>query len=517
MRNRRFTAAIAAAILIATAVGIRHLGGRLDGTSVAWAGVDEKLSQVHDYFYREREIDSSGVKTPGFEFKNEWETWWYCSSTLGHRWDKYRAKELISQYYVLLKKQQRVWIRQYEKTFLCRPEQLPAIAPLDPAGQIRQILAEPYVKLGRTTIDGVLVEGIEVQGQKVGSVRLDHAVSRLWVNVETELPVWMEAEGRIHNSEMYARVIWDQFQWNVNLTEADFTPVIPAGFTQKDWPSENTKPADIAVASAQRSLAVDFGPLQELGLLSHDPTPPQPPVALTGIEEIRAAQDEVRGGWPKYADLRDSLRQELEQKLNLKSCSLADLVQLGVLLREKYWDVGGDLSPTGYRYGYLARVLLESAHAREPNDLAVGDELVETIISMGIGRDSWDVLGELRAAQFRQACAEVERGRQPVWADFARSVDLVNLSRKPAERISVIDWLVGHAQAGGWTAYLDLLEWMRSHATAEGLGYNIYTPSGSDYPEEFRYGPRLPSFKGPQKRAVVPSRPLGPKPAPKDE
>jgi len=518
MRNQLSKIAIAATIVIAAGVGIHHFGGRLDGTSVAWAGVDEKLSQVHDYFYREREIDSSGVKMPGFEFRSEWETWWYYSSIFGHRWDKYRAKELISQYYVLLKKQQCVWIHPDEKTFSCRPEQLPETAPLDPAGQIRQILAESYVKLGRTTIDGVLVEGVEVQGQKVGSVRLDNAVSRLWVNVETELPVWLEAEGKIHNSETYARVIWDKFQWNVNLTEADFTPAIPTGFTQKDWPTDNTRTPDLAVASAQKNVMVDFRPLQELGLLGSDQTPTQPPVALTGLEEIHAARDEVMSHWPKYADLRDSLRQqELDRKLNLKSSSVEKLVQLGVLLREKYWDVGGDFSPASYRYGYLARVLLEIAHERQPNDLGIGDELAETIMStqtMSSGPAFWDVLRELRDAQFRQVRAEVDKGRRPVWEDFARVSDLVNLYREPAERLAVIDWLTGHAQAGGWTAYGELLEWMRTAAAqpGAGLGYSIYRPTGSEYPEEFRYGGRLPSFRGPQKRAVVPSRPLQPAP-----
>ncbi len=97
MRNRLFKTAIAAAIVVAAAVGIHHFGGRLDGTSVAWAGVDEKLSQVHDYSYRERQIDRSGVKTPGFEFRTEWETWWYYSSAFGHRWDQYQAKKLIDQ------------------------------------------------------------------------------------------------------------------------------------------------------------------------------------------------------------------------------------------------------------------------------------------------------------------------------------------------------------------------------------------------------------------------------------
>jgi hypothetical protein len=180
-------------------------------------------------------------------------------------------------------------------------------------------------------------------------------------------------------------------------------------------------------------------------------------------------------------------------------------------LREKYWDVGGDFSATSYRYGYMARALLEIAHAQEPTNLTIGDEWAEAIMATQT-RDSgpgfWDALTGLRAAQFQQVRAEVEKGRRPVWEDFARVDDLVHLYAEPADRAPVIDWLADHAQAGGWTGYLSLLDWMRANAVKGRLGYMIYLAAGSKYPEEFRYGSRLPSFKGPQSRAVVPSRPL---------
>ncbi len=526
MKSRLSRTAVAAAILVAAAVGIRHFGGRLDGTSVAWASVAEKLDQIRDFSYRQREIKSTGVRTPGFEFKQEWETWCYYSSEFGSRWDQYGAGGLIGKYYTLLKKQQLVHLYIPGKTYRCRSEPLPQTMRLDPVGEIRPILAEPYVKLGRTTINGVVVEGIEVQGQKVlNGPLLDKAVTRLWVDIETELPVWMESEGKVHGSDMYARLIRDQFRCNTGLTEADFTPVIPPDFTQENWRTENSaERPDIALA-AQEPVVVDFGPLQELGLLSDDEILLQPTQALTGMKEIHAARDEVMGAWPKYADMRDSLQQELDQKLDLKSCSVDELVRYGVLLREKYWDVGGDLSPTSYRYGYMARILLETAYAREPNDLTIGDELAEAIMSvetMRMRETFWPALRELRAAQFRLTRAEVESGRPPVWADFARGCDMTYLfswHQGPEEGVPAVDWLIAHARAGGWTAYLDLLEKVRAELAKEGngAGYNIYLAAGSRYPEEFRYGGRLPSFRGPAKRVVVPSHPLQPPMAPTEE
>lgn len=517
MKNPIARLAVAAAILIGVGLGVSIFISTGSHSGVAWAGVEQKLSHIKDYVYRERNIQSIGIRTPGFELKDESETWWYFSAEFGSRWDQYHAKKLSGQYYVLQKQQQSVWIQTSSKTYSCRPQPLPQTTSLDPAGQIRKILAEPYVKLGRTTIDGILVEGIEVQGQKVGAALLDDAVSRLWVSVETQLPVWLESEGRMHGSDVYSRQIRDQFQWNVNLTEADFTPALPADFVQKDWPADNsTKRSDIVIAEAKKDAVVDFRPLLELGLLGNDQPPAQPAIAVTGMDEIHAARDKVMSGWPKYADLRDTLRQELDQKLTLPSCSVDRLVQLGILLREKYWDAGGDFSATSFRYGYMARVLLEIAYAREPNTLAVSDELAETIMATQTIRttpDFRDTLRQLRTAQCEQVRAEVEEGRRPVWEDFARVSDLVNLYREPAERMPIIDWLTEHAQAGGWTSYLSLLEWMRANAAGGGLGYNIYYAVGSKYPEEFRYGGRLPSFQGPQSRAVVPSRPLDITPA----
>jgi hypothetical protein len=510
MRNPMAQLAAAAVLVAVVSVGILAFvtTGRKSG--VAWGGVAEKLSHINDYVYRERNIKSVGARTPGFEFRDEYETWWYYSGEFGSRWDQFHKKELTSQYYVLQKQQESVWIQTGNKTFYRRPEVLPQSASLDPARRIREILAEPCVKLGRTTIDGVLVEGIEVQGQKVGAALLDDAVSRLWVNIETQLPVWLESEGKMHDSDVYSRQIQDQFQWNRNLTAADFTPVIPADFVQKDWPTE-TRRTDLALAAAQKDVVIDFGPLQELGLLGDDQVPAQPVITLTGIDAIHAARDEVMGQWPKYANLHDALQQELEQKLTLKSCPVDRLVQLGILLREKYWDVGGDFSPASYRYGYLARVLLEIAHAREPNNLTIGDEWAEAIMATQTtrnGPDFWNPLTELRAAQFRQVRAEMEKGRRPVWADFARIDDLIYLYPEPADRVPAIAWLTEHAQAGGWTGFLSLLEWMQTHAERGRLGYNIYIAAGAKYPEEFRYGGRLPSFKGPQRRAVVPAYPL---------
>jgi len=507
----RFAAA-AVIILVAILVGINKFGGSIDGASVLWADVIKNIDQVKDYIYRQRQTDYSGIKSSGFEFRSEWETIWYYSSEFGIRWDQYQSDRLIGQYYTLLKDQQRIHIRPMQKTFSCSDDDLPQTMSVDPRQRILQIIDLPHTKLGTQVIDGITAEGIEVDGQKVGGPWLVDVVSRLWVDVQTQLPVRLESEGKKFGSDTFALLVQDQFQWNVNLTQADFTPDIPEDFTHEIKSDIDDEKWDQVVAEyTQRDMTVDFGRLEELGLLYNDQDFEKPSHTLTGIKEIGEARDEVIRSWPSYGDLREPLQDELDGKLDMESLSVEELVTIGVLLREKFWDAGGTYSPISYRYAYMSRVLLEEAYSRKPTDLEIGDELAEVIMSAGTitATDSFvETLLDIRSPQLRQIRQEVENGRQPNWDDFARGCDVVYLSaiRRPDEAAATVDWLIQNASDGRWTSYLEILKWMRP-LVAEGkpVGFGIYYHIKPGYPEEFSFGGRAPSFKGPRSRIVIPT------------
>jgi hypothetical protein len=509
MKTKITKFAAAAVILIAVMMGINSLLGT--GTSVAWAEVIKNIDQVKDYIYRQRQTDYSGIKSSGFEFTSEWETIWYFSSEFGIRYDQYQSDELISQFYTLLKDQQHISISPKQKTFFRRDEDLPQTMSVDPRSRISQIINRSHTKLGRQVIDGITAEGIEVDGQEVSGPTLVDAVSKLWVDVQTQLPIRLESEGKRRSSEMFVLLVQDQFQWNVNLTEKDFTPDIPAEFTQEDRDDEDRGKWDEVVARyTQKDRSVDFTPLEELGLLYTDQVPEQPTHTLTGIREIRDVCDQVISSWPSYGDLRQSLQKELDDKLDMGSMSVEELVTLGVLLREKFWDAGGNYSSVSYRYAYMSRILLELAYAQRPDDLLVGDELAEAIMAAGTMTATEgfsEALLDIRSPQLRQIREEVEAGRQPDWNDFARGCDLVYLTsiRRPDEAIATVDWLIQNAADGRWTSCLETLQWMRPKV-AEGkpVGFGIYYHIKPGYPEEFSYGGRLPSFKGPRSRIVIP-------------
>ncbi len=519
MRSKMTKFAVAAVILIAVLIGINQFGGSIDGTTVAWAEVIKNIDRVNDYIHRQRQTDYSGVKSSGFEFTNQWETTWYYSSEFGIRWDQYQSDRLIGQFYTLLKEQQNIFISPMQKTFSHSNKSMPETMPVDPRSRIRQIIVQPHTKLGRQVIDGVIAEGIEVDGQQVGFVKLDNAVSRLWVDVQTQLPVRLESEGKMHSSDMFSLTVQDEFQWNVNLTKADFTPEIPEDFVQEDFAHEDKSDLnrkrrerrdEVVARYTQRNMEVDFSPLEELDLLYNDQDFEQMTKNLTGIDEIHEACDQMIRTWPSYGELRQSLQDELDDKLDIDSMSVEELVTIGVLLREKFWDAGGSYSPVSYRYGYMSRVLLEFAQAQRPDDLVIGDELAEAIMAAGTitaTEGLAETLLDIRLPQLRQIRQEVEDGRQPNWDDFARGCDVVYLAaiRRPDEAVATVDWLIQNAGDGRWRSCLETLKRLRP-VLAEGgaVGFPIYYPIKPGYPEEFSYGGRAPSFKGPRSRIVIP-------------
>ena len=58
MKNKTIKLAIAASLIIATLIGINHLGGSIDGASVAWADVTKHIAQIdyaHVYYLKNRD------------------------------------------------------------------------------------------------------------------------------------------------------------------------------------------------------------------------------------------------------------------------------------------------------------------------------------------------------------------------------------------------------------------------------------------------------------------------------
>lgn len=113
-----------------------------------------------------------------------------------------------------------------------------------------EMTGDADILLGRSTIDGHKVEGFEVSGQKlglefVGSGMASHTpagsqdapsqiAARLWVDLDTNLPVRMEVEMNIQLIGGRMLAVYDEFEWDKPLDAALFTQEIPEGMREVD-------------------------------------------------------------------------------------------------------------------------------------------------------------------------------------------------------------------------------------------------------------------------------------------
>ncbi len=108
----------------------------------------------------------------------------------------------------------------------------------DPRTFLKRILACKYESMGRSTIDGVEVEGFQTTdpnfyrgignqgGGLIGDVN-QISVRKVWVDTKTRLPVRCDSTEaqKVEEFGMY------DFQWDVSVDAADFKPVIPDDYT----------------------------------------------------------------------------------------------------------------------------------------------------------------------------------------------------------------------------------------------------------------------------------------------
>jgi len=99
----------------------------------------------------------------------------------------------------------------------------------DPGTMLQQILNCKYESLGRSTIDGVEVEGFQTTDPNYLAGMMGQVDVKIWVDVKTQFPVRSEMNMQV--GEMKMQGVVHNFQWDYPATAAEFTPVIPADYT----------------------------------------------------------------------------------------------------------------------------------------------------------------------------------------------------------------------------------------------------------------------------------------------
>lgn len=525
--------AAAAAIVAIVVLGLSEFLSTGSKSGIAWARVVQKVRNTDTYTFRERRILTAGPRPEGFGFAADVESIYHCSREHGVYVQGYRDGQPFMAFYGLPRSGERVTIdlsaRQYEHKPLTDAE-LAEIRDLQPQAIVPRVLSRRHVEIGQDRIEGMDVLGVQTQDPTAAFLEapaVEDFTTRLWIDTRTDLPVWIEISYVHRDSRMRTILVYDRFQWNVDLEPGLFEPNIPADFTPRAGIASAGSRSSWALAldtyAASGAYLSDFDHLprpkvDQLVLLGVDPSP-HPTVALPqDMTQIWRTQDECLRTWPRYAEIRDRLHRELLDALHIDQLSIEQLMATGIALRERFWALGDALSEVSYPYAYAARLVGEVAHEREPQNMAVTDQLVESILTTervwnyepNSGKPSRnpvyvDTLLDLRAGQFEQIQARVSAGAAPTVKDLIRVSDLTALlgyARNFDAGMQVFDWMIQQAGRAGWTVYERRLRTGRERfSEGKPYAFPIFV-GGFAFPEEYRYGRRLDSFQGPDARRL---------------
>lgn len=221
--------AAAAAVVFAGLLGLNIINNPSGG--VAWAQIPSHIESIETFMFRL----TIGVSEPNDanvvgERGGQWT--FYLSQEYGFRMD-IRGGDTVVSWYVPPEADTLTMVipaeKKWSKTPL-PPEERGKMPEEyeDPAEYLTEFLARPTRELGRSVIDGVEVEGIEVTDPPTRGKELENGVGRLWVDVQTELPVRIEIEGTADG----AAVRWlMEFKWSEAVAPAAFEPNIPSDYT----------------------------------------------------------------------------------------------------------------------------------------------------------------------------------------------------------------------------------------------------------------------------------------------
>jgi hypothetical protein len=227
MKSRISKLAAAAVIIIAVLFGMSSFK---DSSGVAWGKVLNNVERINSFINRMKMT----VQSP--EGSNEVEMTFYRSTEYGTRRDSYFKGELISQLYIPAEGNNGVElvpsVKQYVEAIFT-DEQIKEIAEKnDPRAIVEEFMCcNKYTRLGQETIGGVEVEGIEVDNEQFGATLFERGKGRLWVAVDTDLPVLIELEGTSAGGSVQISFTIDGFDWDPGLQAADFQPNIPSDYT----------------------------------------------------------------------------------------------------------------------------------------------------------------------------------------------------------------------------------------------------------------------------------------------
>ena len=343
--------AAAAMVIIAVLFGLNIIG---DGNGVAWGEVLDNIQKVGAFAYRMK-LNMVGLLEKKESVELEAQGW--VSEEHGVRTNTYREGKLRTKGYLSIPDRVAVTIIPSEKTYLrmtLTDELFEKVQKefCDPRKLVEEFMKYEYVELGRSTIDGIEVEGIECRDPKIArgvaaeiaGDMIDNVVARLWAAVENDLPVKFQIEVFSKDGEKALDVVTYGYQWDIELEPKVFEP---------DIPDDYKLVADVELSADEKSVVEGLGLFAEYA----DGRYPSDMSAMTMGRELRAGLLATFGGEPPWPPKPGDAKRVFGLEMAIRFC--AELV-----MEDKDFAYYGDKVTAEFPHAVLMRWKIEDGRYR---------------------------------------------------------------------------------------------------------------------------------------------------------
>lgn len=229
--------AVAAVVIALVVMGLFEFIGNGSGSGIVWAKVAEQV-QASPGFTCRSNVTLTNITSGN---SNRIDMRMYCSLKYGIRVDQYEDGKVVISNYGNRADNTIVSITHSSKTYTRRPllkQDITNLEEMSPTKLIQKYLSTNYKELGTEILDGLEVEGIEVNDPSVINTTfpIESIVARLWVSKETGFPIRMEAKMTGNNGALKMEAVMNELQWNIEFSASDFTPDIPPDYAFIDTP-----------------------------------------------------------------------------------------------------------------------------------------------------------------------------------------------------------------------------------------------------------------------------------------
>ena len=239
MKSRIIKLSLAAAVVIACTLGFTLLTST---QNIALADVLTRIEQVQAYLYQmNMTITHSGDLPPGVPETQDIKATAMMSQEYGTKMTMDMGivgkETMVQEQYLQPQNKRMLMIMPVQKTYMEMELNDQLLKQYneqsrDPRYMIEQILRCDYQKIGKSTINGIEVEGFQTTDPAYSGGAMGDVDVTVWVDSQTWLPVQVDMDITIEGERsMHMEGKISDFQWDISVDASEFNPIIPEDYT----------------------------------------------------------------------------------------------------------------------------------------------------------------------------------------------------------------------------------------------------------------------------------------------